>query len=84
MVVEALMSKVQGYLILSGDDVEELGKLVNEKLIEGWSPLKGPFVFGESICQAMVLKAEKKKPEKEPKITLKSDRVRKNSDDGVA
>ena len=31
----------------------------------------------------MVLKAEKKKPEKEPKITLKGDRVRKNSDDGV-
>ncbi|MCP4898787.1 MAG: hypothetical protein GY906_17590 [bacterium] len=48
------MSKVQGYMILSGEGVEELGKLVNEKLIEGWTPQKGPFVFGESICQAMV------------------------------
>jgi hypothetical protein len=52
--MEAPMSKVQGYMILSGGDVEELGKLVNEKLIEGWSPLKGPLVFGDSICQAVV------------------------------
>ncbi|MCP4896784.1 MAG: hypothetical protein GY906_07375 [bacterium] len=49
------MSKVQGYLILSGDRAEELSTQVNEKLVEGWSPLKGPFVFGDSICQAMVM-----------------------------
>ena len=50
--MEDLMGKVQGYVILPGDGVEELGKLVNEKLVEGWSPLKAPFVFMESICQA--------------------------------
>ncbi|MCP4895869.1 MAG: hypothetical protein GY906_02755 [bacterium] len=48
-----LISKVQGYMILSGDGVEELGKLMNEKLVEWWSPLKGPSVFKDSICQAM-------------------------------
>ncbi|MCP4896079.1 MAG: hypothetical protein GY906_03810 [bacterium] len=78
------MSKVQEYLILLGDGVEELSKLVNEKLVEGWSTLKGPFVFGESICQAMVLKARKKKDEeKEPLIKVKGDRIRKTSDDGI-
>ncbi len=41
------MSKVQGYMILSAEGVEELGKLVNEKLTEGWSPPKGPLVFGD-------------------------------------
>ncbi len=40
------MGKVQGYMILAAEGVEELGKLVNEKLVEGWSPPKGPFVFG--------------------------------------
>ncbi len=78
------MSKVHGYMILLGDGVEELGKLVNEKLVEGWKPHKDPFVFWDSICQAMVLKAEKKKPEKEPVIKVKGDRIRKTSDDGVA
>ncbi len=29
------MSKVEGYMILSGDGFEELGKLVNEMLVEG-------------------------------------------------
>ncbi len=78
------MSKVQEYLIMSGDGIEELGKLVNEKLVEGWSLLKGPFVFGDSICQAMVLKAKKKEEEKEPEIKVKGDRIRKTSDDEVA
>ena len=78
------MSKVQGYLILSGDGVEELGKLVNEKLVEGWKPHKGPFVFGESVCQAMVLEGKKKEKEKGQGVSLKGDRIRKNSDDGIA
>ncbi|MCP4896082.1 MAG: hypothetical protein GY906_03825 [bacterium] len=77
------MSKVQRYEILSEVGIEELSKLVNEKLVEGWSPLKGPFVFGDSTCQAMVLKAKKKDEEKEPVIKVKGDRIRKTSDDGV-
>ncbi len=78
------MSKVQGYVILSGEGVEELGKLVNEKLVEGWTPHKGSFVFGESICQTMVLEGRKKKEEKGQGISLKGDRIRKTSSDGVA
>ncbi len=58
MVAEGQRGKTQEYQILSGCDVEGLGTQVNEKLVEDWSPLKGPFVFGDSICQAMALKAD--------------------------
>lgn len=46
--------------------------------VEGWSLLKGPLVFSDSICQAMVQKEPKEK-----KIKLKDDCLRKNSGDGV-
>ncbi len=70
------MSKVQGYSILSAEGVEELTKLVNEKLADGWKPFKQPFVFGDSVCQAMTLREKKK----DKRVDLKIDRIRKTSD----
>lgn len=42
------MSKTREYSILSGANPEELTKLVNEFLQEGWKPKGGPFVFWSS------------------------------------
>lgn len=53
-----MKSKVNGYVIVEGNDPTDLVRKVNELIQADWHPIGGPVIFdsseGKSIFQALV------------------------------